>query len=154
MSGVDLVAVGVERRRVAVAAFAGLRLEYIQVRELSADEDEAGRSTARFIAWALDMLRPDQVAVEVLPSTRATRRLYLHAMVRGTLLRHRAAVVDVEPQAMRQALAAPRFATDAQARAAANQLFSELDRYPDQIAPRRAALIGLHVQMSRLFSDQ
>lgn len=47
----DLLTIAIERRRIAMATFAGLHLDYLQVRELTADQNEAARTTQRVITW-------------------------------------------------------------------------------------------------------
>jgi hypothetical protein len=153
MSCTELLTIAIERRRVAVAAFAGLRLDYLQVRELSSIESEAGRTVQRFVAWATATFNPTRIAIESPPPTRADRRLYLHAVVRGTLTQSSAELVEVDPGQLRQHFTDLKLRTQREARAIADQLGPQLARYPEQPAAHDAVLIGIHVQMTDLLSS-
>lgn len=152
MSCSDLLTIAVERRRIAVAAYAGLRLDYLQVRELSSIADEAARSAQRFITWAFTTFNPALIAVEAPPPVRAARRLFLHAIIRGTLERQAANIIEVEPGNLRQWLSTPALRTRGQVWVIGDRLCPQLARYRRHAAAHDAALIGVHVQMTHLLS--
>jgi hypothetical protein len=153
MNHIDLLTITIERRRIGIAAYAGLRLDYVQVRELAAAEDEAARSTQRFITWAISIFKPPVVALEAPPAVRARRRLLLHAIVRGTLAGSNAQIIDVSSGQLKAVLAEPSLRTRKNAHAVAAHLWPRLHRFRHQPAAHAAALIGLHVQMSDLLSS-
>ncbi len=150
----DLLVIAVERRRIAIAAFSGVRMDYVQVRELSSREEQAGRTVQRFLNWAIATFEPAQVAIQAPPPTSYHRRLYLHAVARGALVEVKVPVIEVEQKKLRYLLTVPHVRSRVQARAIADHLWPELIRHPQQPAPREAALIGIHVQMTDLFADK
>jgi len=152
MSYADLLTISVERRRVAIAVFSGLHLDYHQARELSAGEDEASRTTQAFVTWATDQFRPARVALQAPPSLSAHRRLTLHAIVRGTLASHPTPRTELDPATLRQYLATPPLRTKTQLRRIAPRLWPELRR-GSQPSVCDAVLMGLHLQMLDLLSD-
>jgi hypothetical protein len=153
MSCADLLSITIERRRVAIAVFSGLRLEYHQVRELSAAEDEAARSTRIFIEWAIDQFKPARIAIQAPPPISAHRRLTLHAVVRGTLISHPTQPAELDPATLRDYFATPSLRNKTQLRRIAPRLWPALRR-GGQPSLCDAALMGLHFQMLDLLSNQ
>jgi hypothetical protein len=153
MSNADLLTITVERRRVAIAVFSGLHLDYHQVRELSAGEDKAARTTQAFVTWATNQFRPARIAIQTPPPLSAHRRLTLHAIVRGTLVSHLSPRTELDPATLREYLAAPPLRTKTQLRRVAPRLWPKLRR-GSQPSVCDAALIGLHLQMLDLLSDK
>jgi hypothetical protein len=154
MSCAALLSIRIERRRIAVAIFSGLRLEYHQVRELSSAEDEAKRTTQRFINWLVDVFDPALVVIEDAGAKEGTRRAELAHVVAGTLMLRRVPRVRIEPREVLGSFAVPGLRTKKSLRVIAESIWPELPARHVHPATYDAAALGLHVQMKELFVDQ
>lgn len=75
----------VERRRVAIAYFVELRLDYFQVRDLPAEYGQARQAAERFAAWAVEALRPERIVIEEPLPTEGPHRRRLRESIRERL---------------------------------------------------------------------
>lgn len=148
-----LLTIHVERRRIAVALFSGLRLDYAQVRELSSRDDLARRSTRSFIAWLAETFEPEFAAVESLDVPDGTRRFALHRAVTSALRYSCVAQTEVGAAEVRAALGVPGIATKSELRVAAAVLWPDIAGF-NHPAVLDAAALGLHLQMTATLSDK
>jgi hypothetical protein len=153
MSCAEVVSIRVERRRLAVAVFSGLRLEYHQVRELPADGQQAKAAARRFIAWVVETFNPELVAVETGAAKEGSRRADLAHIVGGVLMLLRAARVHVAASEVLDSYSTPALRTRKELRSIAAVLWPDLAARRVHPATFDAAALGLHVQMIALFVD-
>jgi len=154
MSCAETLSIRIERRRIAVAVFSGLRLEYHQVRELSADGSEAKRTAQRFTNWLADVFDPALVVIEATGTQEGTRRAELAHVVAGTLMLRRIPRLRIEPRDVLGNFAVPGLRTKKSLRALAASIWPELPARYVHPAAYDAAALGLHVQMKEMFVDQ
>lgn len=152
MSCANLISIRIERRRLAVAVFAGLRLEYHDVRELPTDSHKAQVATRRFVTWVVATFPPEVVALETVTAREGTRRAELAHVVGGTLMLLRAPRLHVAAPDVLGAFATPALRTKKELREVGAALWPELAARRVHPATFDAAALGLHVQMKALFS--
>lgn len=153
MSCAEVVGIRIERRRIAVAVFSGLRLEYHQVRELPANRRQAKVATHRFVSWIIETFHPELVAVETVTAAEGTQRAELAHIVGGALMLLRAARVHVAAAEILGAFSAPGLRTKKDLHSIAEALWPELGARRVHSATFDAAALGLHVQMMALFGN-
>lgn len=153
MNQIDLLAIRIERRRIAVAAFSGLRLDYAQVRELSSFEERATRSAREFTAWVAETLEPRFVAIEKVDAPDEARRSHLAFAVTRTIRFLPLAHTSVPAADVLDSLGAPPIPTKGRLRVIGALLWPELAGRVHPAALDAAAL-GLHLQMTALLHDQ
>lgn len=153
MRCIDLLAIRVARRQIAIAAFDGLRLSYTQIHELPGDYLASRESTRRFIDWAVASLQPRLVAVERMQGTNM-RAADLHAVVLRSLGHSPTARATIESSVVFSSFGITTPKLRAEVRAAARRIWPELSRRYIQPAALDAALLGLHLQVQQQFSDK
>lgn len=151
MSHTELLAIKVERRRIAIAAFDGIELRYVEARELSSCYDEARRTTRSFVAWAVVTLKPAAVAVETVDAAEGSRRANLHYIVMQTLVRFRISRISMPGEGVRRVFGVPALATRTAVRMSAQAIWPELPGQAFSPAAYDAAAFGLALQMGSLF---
>jgi hypothetical protein len=146
----DILAVRVERRRIAVASFCGTTLDFADVRELSASPHTAASSTRTYLAWAIDTFKPAAVAVERPTARAGTQREHLANVAFATFFGKSVYRVFIQPQSVREALGEPPLRNRRELHEVGRALWPRLPgtRNP---AAYDAALLGLHFQMLDLF---
>ncbi len=154
MSCADLLSIRIERRRIAVAVFSGMRLEYHQVRELSADSHRAQETARRFLIWIVDAFNPALVVMESDGAAEGTRRAELAHVVAGTLMLLKVPRLRIAASEVMGSFAAPGLRTKKSLRSVAAMLWPEVAERHVHEATYDAAALGLHVQMKGFFVDQ
>jgi hypothetical protein len=146
----DILAVRVERRRIAIASFRGLKLDFADVRELSDNEHEAAVSTRDYLAWAVETMKPSAAAVER-PTVRPdTRREYLVNVAFAVFAGKPLSRVLIRPTTVREAMGEPPLRSRREVLQVATALWPRLPGTRNPSA-YDAALLGLHFQMLDLF---
>jgi hypothetical protein len=153
MTCTNLISIRIERRRLAVAVFSGLRLEYHDVRELPTDSHKARVATRRFVSWIVATFPPEAVAVETVTAREGTRRTELAHIVGGTLMLLRTPRIHVSSPEVLGGFAAPALRTKKELRAVGAALWPELAARHVHPSTFDAATLGLHVQMRSLFHN-
>lgn len=152
MSCTDLLVIRIERRTISIAAFAGIRLDYTQSRELSSEHGAAMRSARSFITWAYETFQPDLVVLEAVRARPGTRRDSLAYTVRRTLFRLLTTRTEVDPGSIRDAYGVPAPRTRSEIRKVVRTLWPELPGRATGSGPLDAAAVGLAFQMRAVFS--
>lgn len=152
MNEIDVLTIRIERRRIAIAAFSGLKLDFAQVRELSSFDERAAKSAREFTAWAAETLRPKFVAVEAVRAEEETRRSHLACAVSRTLRFLPVAQTSVPAADVLASWGTPPIQTKMQLRVIGALLWPELAGRTHPAALDSAAL-GLHLQMKALMHD-
>lgn len=153
MSCAEVLSIRIERRRIAVAVFSGVRLEYHQVRELSSDPERAKLTSRRFTDWLVDVFQPALGVIEAADGTEGARRSELTHVVAGTLMLRRVPRVRITTHELLSSFAVPALRTKKTLRAVAATLWPELPARHVHPAAYDAAALGLHVQMKELFVE-
>lgn len=151
MTGADLLVVRIERRRIAVAAFSGTRLEHVQARELSADLARANCTAERFVTWALEMFEPKAVMLEQGSVREGTRRRKLAAAIERRLAQYPLGFESVPPQAG-TIFGVPEPRSQRAVQDVARTIWPDAARQGKE-AGLQAAALGLHFQMHRLLNQ-
>jgi hypothetical protein len=152
MNCIDLLAIRVERRRVAIAAFSGTRLDYVQVRELPSDRFLAARSARRFVGWVTEVFAPGVVVLEEQPMNTGPARADLYGVVVRQLRSSFSTRVHVYPAEIREYLGVPGPRSRTELREIGHRIWPELSNRLVNSAAYDAAALGLHLQMTSLFS--
>jgi hypothetical protein len=148
---VKLLAIRVERRTVAVAVFQGEQLEYTDVRHLSSARDKAVASTIGFITWMLEQFPIESVAIESLDSSgEILRSVLLEALI---ALLHQWALPKwtIPKTEIFAAFGFPSLKSRKAVREIACSIWPVLSGTNGKTFIQDAAVLGLHVQIERLF---
>lgn len=146
----DILAVRIERRRIALAAFRGLKLDFADVRELSDNALDAAASTREYLVWAIEMFKPTAAAVERPTIRLDTRREYLANVAFAVLAGRPVSRVLIRPATVREAMGEPPLRSRREVLQVATALWPRLPGTRN-LAAYDAALLGLHFQMLDLF---
>jgi hypothetical protein len=146
----DILAIHVERRSVAIAAFSGLNLDFADVRELAADTTKAALSTRRYLHWAIETFKPGSIAVERPHGRSGKRRDALTSLAYASTFGQPISRVLIRPSVVREAMGNPPLRSRRELHQVGSSLWPRLPgtRHPSAYD---AALLGLHFQMIDLF---
>jgi hypothetical protein len=145
----NVLAVWVESRRVAIAAFAGLKLEFADVRELPAEASAAAASAKQYLTWATELLKPAAVALQTAPVRSGSQRQHVADAATKTFSGTPILRLFISSAAVYEGMGEPALSGRGEARRVAATLWPRLPgtRHPSAY---EAALLGLHVQMTDL----
>lgn len=146
----DILAVRVERRRIALASFRGIKLDFADVRELSDNPHDAATSTREYLAWAIETFQPAAVALERPRARPDTRRDYLANVAFAAFAGKPVSRVFIRPETVRDAMGEPPLRSRREVHQVAAALWPRLPGTRN-VAAYDAALLGLHFQMLDLF---
>jgi len=149
--GVRLVSLRVERRAVAVAIFHGDHLEYTDVRQLSSSKDKASASALGFVCWILNRFPVDSAAVEIAPDQHEIQRRALHDAFCKALREQMLPIWEVPRSALLSGTGHPPLRSRAELRNIATTIWPILAGTHGKVFIQEAAILGLHVQIERLF---
>jgi hypothetical protein len=145
-----IVALRVTGRSIALAVFSSLRLEFVRVRELALDRNDAENSAVEFVASALVRFPECAVVMEAGAPQRATRGSILEEAVAQLVRREGMPLFQVDGAELRSAYALPASGDRAQVRRIASSLwFGPVIRSANPIIYDSAAL-GLYHQAETL----
>ena len=148
MSCTQLLVIAVERQSISIAAFTGLRLDYVQTRQLFSDFNVARTTAKRFVSWAIAALQPERLLLE-LPGPRAGRRREaLRDAIKYRLASHKGARIWVESGLANRYLGVSRPLERKELVEVARSLWPERQK---EEAALIAAATGLTQQMLELF---
>jgi hypothetical protein len=146
----NLISVRVERRSIGVVVFRGDQLEYTDARQLSSAHDKALSSALGFINWMLDQFSVESAAVELIPSGQFHRRV-LHDAICRTLRDRMLPLWEVPMAALLEGCGYPALKSRTQLRDVATHIWPILEGTHAKVFIQDAAILGLHVQIERLF---
>jgi hypothetical protein len=148
-----LMAMSIQRRCVAVAVFANMKLERMEVRQLSHDGMRAATTVHRLITRMLAAHPVKHAALEIIPGASTTRRAELARLAHTVFAERGVPVVKTSTSALLQAFSIPRCRT----RKALREMVSSwwpalLSRFGTPTVLDAAAL-GLHAQIQSYFDQ-
>lgn len=147
-----LLAIKVERRSIAVAVFAGPRLDFHEVRQLSSQPDKATASATGFVNWVLANFEIESAALERLANGKQTRRAQLNRTVLDLLRQCAVPVWEVAKPDLLGAFGHPPLRSRVELRQSARTiLWSMFNTDSPDSHELDAAALGLYVQIERLF---
>ena len=151
--GSKLMAVRVERRSVAAAIFQGEQVEYTQVRQLSSANDKALGSAVGFVNWMVNHFPVESATLESIPNGHEFQRQILHDAIMRTLGEGTLPVWQVAKTDLFQGYGYPPLKSRKELREVATTIWPILQGTNAQVFAQDAAVLGLHVQVERLFLD-
>ncbi len=149
----SLLAIRIERRAVAAAVFNGTHLEYADSRQLASTRDRALASSVGFINWMLDRFPVESAALETIPTGQEIQRRALHDAICAELREHALPIWEVSRADLLDACAYSFAKSRADLRATAVSIWPILAGDRAKIFIQDAAILGLHVQIERLFMN-
>jgi hypothetical protein len=148
---VDLTAVRVERRSVAVAVFHGDHLEYSQVRQLSSSHTKAVGSAVGFVNWVVTHFAAESVAMESVDGGCEIKRWSLSEAICQTLRDCLLPIWRIEKADLLSGCGAPPLKSRKELREVVTAIWPILSGGGAKLFAQDAAALGLHVQTERLF---
>jgi len=148
-----VLALKAERRTIAIAGFTGDRLDFTEVLHLSSNRDRAFTCAVGFLSKAIAHFRPDSAAVEV-PEDEDTQRADIIRTLVALLRRHFLPVWSVGKKALFSTFGSPAIKTRDEYREVAGSIWPLPPRGGVHFMERDSALLGLYVQLERLFMPQ
>jgi len=152
-SPTSLLAIRIERRAVAAAVFNGTHLDYADSRQLTSARDRAVASSVGFINWMLDRFPVESAALETIPTGQEIQRRALHDAICVELREHALPIWVVSRADLLEACAYPFARSRADLRVTATSIWPILAGNRARIFIQDAAILGLHVQIERLFMN-
>lgn len=146
-----LLSIRVERRTVAIVIFDGEHIEYTDARQLSSDRDKAAASAANFVGWILNRFSVDSAALESIFNGHEMLRHAIHDAVCATLRDHILPVWEVSKAALLECYGRPALRSRSELRQIATTIWPILSGARAKVFIQDAAILGLHVQIDRLF---
>jgi len=147
----SLIAIRVERRAVAAAIFHSDHLEYTDARQLSSAHDKALASAVGFINWMLARFPVESAAIESVPNGRECQRRVQYNAICQTLRDRWLPIWEIPKVALLQGCGHPALKCRRQLREVAASIWPILDGARAEHFIQDAAVLGLHVQIERLF---
>jgi hypothetical protein len=146
-----LIAIRIERRTVAAAFFRGEHLEYTDARQLSSAHDKALASAVGFINWLLGRFPAESAALELIPNGYDFQRRVLHNAICQTLRDRMLPLWEIPKAVLFEGSGYPPPKSRAQLREVAKAIWPILEGTHAKVFIQDAAVLGLHVQIERLF---
>ncbi len=146
-----LVAIRVERRAVAAAIFDGEHLEYTDSRQLSSSSDKALSSANGFLQWLLMHFAIESAALEAIPNGHEIQRRLLHDGLSEVLRERMLPIWEIPRTVLLEACGEPPLKTREELRQVATTLWPVIAGSHAKVFIQDAAILGLHVQIERLF---
>jgi hypothetical protein len=147
---IRLIAIRIERRTIAVAIFYGEQLEYTESRQLSSDNNRAFASAVGFVRWILSRFSAESAAVEAIAVGEYQRRL-LHDGISELLRGQALPIWEIPKNALLDGCGHPPLKTRSELRRIATAIWPVLAGRRAKVFIQDAAILGLHVQIERLF---
>lgn len=147
----SLLAIRIERRAVAAALFNGTHLEYADSRQLASARDRALASSVGFINWMLDRFAVESAALEAIPSGQEIQRKALHDAICSELRAQALPLWEISRTDLLESCAHPPLKSRAELRAIAASIWPIIGGKRAKVFIQDAAMLGLHVQIERLF---
>jgi len=147
----SLISIRVERRAVAAAVFRGDHLEYTDARQLSSDREKALSSAVGFVAWMLERFPVESAALEAIQNGHEIQRRVLHDAICQTLRDRMLPMWDIPKPVLLEGCGHPALRSRAQLREIATAIWPILAGTHAKVFVQDAAVLGLHVQIERLF---
>jgi hypothetical protein len=147
----SLLAIRIERRTVAVAIFNGDHLEFADSRQLSSDNDKAVASAVGFIGWILARFTVESTALEAIVNGHEIQRRALRDAICATLRERMLSVWEIPKTVLFEAYGVPALKSRAELRRIATAVWPILAGTHAKPFMQDAAVLGLHVQIERLF---
>ena len=148
--GVKLISIRIERRTVAAAVFCGDHLEYADSRQLSSDNKRALASAVGFVQWMLNRFPVESAALEAIADGEFHRRA-IHDNISEVLRSQALPIWEVPKGALLDGCGHPPLKSRAQLREIATSVWPVLEGTHAKVFIQDAAILGLHVQIERLF---
>src|SRR5262249_51092788 len=142
--------VRIERRTVAAAIFHGEQLEFTDSRQLSSDNGRALASSVAFVRWLIHRFPVESVAIEPVPAGESQRRI-LHDGISEALRNEALPIWEVPQAALLEGYGHPAPRSRAALRQIAVSIWPVLAGTHAKMFIQDAAVLGLHVQIERLF---
>jgi hypothetical protein len=147
----SLISIRIERRTVAAAIFHGDQLEYTDSRQLSSTRDRALASASGFINWMLARFPVESAALESIPNGHEFQRRMLHDAICRTLRERMLPIWEIPKLVLLEGCGQPPLKSRAQLRDVATSIWPVLAGTHAKVFIQDAAIVGLHVQIERLF---
>jgi hypothetical protein len=147
----SLISIRIERRAVAAAIFHGDQLEYTDSRQLSSTRDKALASTVGFINWMLSRFAVESAALESIPKGQEFQRRTLHDAICRSLRERFLPIWEVPKIVLLESCGQPLLKSRSQLRSVATSIWPILAGAHAKVFVQDAAIVGLHVQIERLF---
>lgn len=147
----SLISLRVERRTIAAAIFQGDHLEYTDARQLSSAHDKALASALGFIDWLLARFSAESAALESIPNSHEFQRRVLHDAICHSLRERGLPIWEIPKIALLEGCGHPPLKFRAQLRQVATAIWPILEDTRSKTFIQDAAILGLHVQVERLF---
>jgi hypothetical protein len=148
---VDQISIRIERRTVAATVFRGGHLDYSDARQLSSMRDKAVTSAVGFIEWLLDHLPVHFATLESISNGTEIQRRALHDAICRVLRERALSIYEVPREELLEACGHPPLKSRAQLRQVSTAIWPILAGTHAKLFIQDAAILGLHVQMERLF---
>jgi len=145
-----LISIRIERRTVAAAVFYGEQLEYTDSRQLSSDNDRAFASAVGFIRWMLNRFPVESAALEAIRDGEFQRRV-LHDGISEALRGQGLPIWEIPKSVLLDGCGQPSLKSRAEIRQIATAIWPVLAGTHARVFIQDAAMLGLHVQIERLF---
>lgn len=147
----SVISVRIERRTIAAAIFYGSHLEYADARQLSSMRDKALASALGFVTWMLDRFPAESAALEVIPGGPEFQRHALHTAICHTLRDRLLPLWDIPKKALFEGFGYPPLSSRSELRQIATAIWPVVGGTHARVFIQDAALLGLYVQIERLF---
>ncbi len=146
-----LISIRVERRTIAAAIFHGDHLEYTDSRQLSSAHNKAYVSALGFIDWLLARFSVESAALEAIPNGHEFQRRVLHEAISQDLRDRGLTIWEIPKVALLEGCGYPSLRFRDQLRQVATSIWPILEGTRSKTFIQDAAILGLHVQVERLF---
>lgn len=147
-----LLAIKVERRSVAVAAFVGGKLDFHDVRNLSSQAEKAVTSALGFLRWVVNNCEVESASLERMTNGNEIRRAVLNQAVLDMLRSGGIPVWEVSKGELLAAYSYPPLQSRQELRQAAlSILWAMFNTDKPGVQEIDAGALGLHVQTERCF---
>lgn len=147
----NLISIRIERRTVAAVIFIGDQIDYTDSRQLSSTREKALASAVGFINWILARFPVESAALETIHNGHEFQRRVLHEAICRTLRERFLPIWEVPKAALLENCGQPPLKSRAQLRDVVSSIWPVLAGTHAKVFIQDAALVGLHVQIERLF---
>jgi hypothetical protein len=146
-----LAAIQVERRSLAAAIFVGDRLDYVQVRQLTSDHEQAEASAVGFANWIVAAFEVESAALEQFGPDSMTRRVQIRQAVLEALRQSGIPVWEIGKLELFDAFGVAPLKNRRELREVTSSLWPIFKNRRAEAAILDAVALGLYVQTDRRF---
>jgi len=146
-----LLSIRIERRTIGITVFHGERLEYVDSRQLSSDNEKAVASAAGFVRWILARFSIESAALEAIVNGHEIQRRALHDAIAAALRERMLPIWEIPRPVLLASFGHPPLRSRLELRGIATTIWPVLAGTNAKLFIQDAALLGLHVQTERLF---